>query len=124
MCTADSYRSKHMMRCERRTTQVAELKERSTPQTSVLVDRQIKVGDTGKSIEAHGATYESRSLAGSLFRAIGFGLGIAGLCVTALTLVLAPVLVVEPNQWIRDLELFWIGVGLAALTAELFVTKS
>jgi hypothetical protein len=63
-------------------------------------------------------------LAGSLFRAIGLGLGIAGLCVTALTLTLAPVLVVEPNRWIRDLELFWIGVGLAALTAELFVTKS
>ena len=192
------------MECERRTTQVAQLSERWTPQTSMLVDRQIdhhsdlvrsscacrilesagyhvqvcdssdprvcdlalvrvedvghlsnmvnihnkkmrvypdnmlqgmfgnryatdtmeaKAADPGKSVEAHGAEYESRSLPRSLFRVIGFGLGIAGLCVTALTLVSAPVLVVEPNQWIRDLELFWIGVGLVALVAELFVTK-
>jgi hypothetical protein len=62
-------------------------------------------------------------LPGSLFRVIGLGLGIAGLCVIALTLVLAPVLVVEPNLWIRVGELFWIGVGLVALVAELFGAK-
>jgi len=84
---------------------------------------EAKAADTGESVEAHAAEYESRSLPRSLFRAIGFGLGITGLCVTALTLVLAPVLVVEPNEWIRDLELFWIGVGLVALVAQLFVTR-
>jgi len=84
---------------------------------------EANAADTGESVEARATEYESRSLPGSLFRAIGFGLGIAGLCVTASTLILAPVLVVEPNEWIRDLELFWIGVGLVALVAQLFVTK-
>ena len=56
--------------------------------------------------QAYDAEYKTQSLPGTLFRAIGFGLGITSLCVTALTLVLAPVLVVEPNQWIRDGELF------------------
>src|SRR6266516_4840876 len=74
-------------------------------------------------MQANDAEYKTQSLPGTLFRAIGFGLGIASLCVTAFTLVLAPVLVVEPNQWIRDLELFWIGVGLISLVAQLFAAK-
>ena len=190
--------------CERTTTQVSELNERWTPQTTILVDRQINlqsdivkwscacrilesagyhfqtcdssdptVGDLAlvefenvghrsskagthnqkmrvypddmlaglsgnryvgdamqaevpnsvESGQAYDAEYKTQSLPGTLFRAIGFGLGIASLCVTALTLVLAPVLAVEPNQWIRDGELFWIGVGLMSLLAQLFVTK-
>jgi len=84
---------------------------------------QAQDANTVESGQSYDAEYKTQSLPGTLFRAIGFGLGITGLCVTAFTLVLAPVLVVEPNQWIRDLELFWIGVGLAALVAELFVTK-
>jgi len=84
---------------------------------------QAEVSNTGESGRAYDAEYKTQSLPGSLFRVIGFGLGIASLCVTALTLVLAPVLVVEPNQWIRDGELFWIGVGLMSLIAQLFVTK-
>jgi hypothetical protein len=82
-----------------------------------------KPADTHESSEAFDAGYETQSLPRILFRAIGFGLGIAGLCIMALTLAISPVLVVEPNQWIRDVELFWIGVGLMALVAELFVTK-
>jgi hypothetical protein len=66
---------------------------------------------------------ETPSLPGTLFRVVGLGLGIAGLCVVALTLVLAPVLVVEPNLWIRVGELFWICVGLVALVVELFGAK-
>jgi len=193
-----------MMVCERTTTQVSELNERWTPQTSILVDRQInlhsprvkcssacrilesagyhvqacdssnptvgdlalarvedvghrnrivgihsqkmrvysdempvgvfsnryftdairaEVANTAESDQAYDAEYKTQSLPGTLFRAIGFGLGIASLCVTALTLVLAPVLVVEPNQWIRGGELFWIGVGLISLVAQLFATK-
>ena len=73
--------------------------------------------------QAYDAEYKTQSLPGTLFRAIGFGLGITGLCVMALTLVLAPVLVVEPNQWIRDGELFWIGIGLMSLVAQLFATN-
>ena len=84
---------------------------------------ETQVANTEESGNAFGAEYGTQSLLGSLFCAIGFGLGIAGLCVMALTLALAPVLVVEPNQWIRDGELFWIGVGLVALVAELLVTK-
>ena len=193
-----------MMMCERTTTQVAQLNERWTPQTSILVDRQInlhndivkwscacrilesagyhfqacdssdptvshlalarvedvdhrnrivgihsqkmrvysdempvgvfsnryftdairaEVANTAESDQAYDAEYKTQSLPGTLFRAIGFGLGIASLCVTALTLVLAPVLVVEPNQWIRGGELFWIGVGLISLVAQLFAAK-
>ena len=192
------------MECERRTTQVAQLNERWTPQTSILVDRQInlhsprvkcssacrilesagyhvqacdssdrtvgrlvlvgvedighrnrivgihsqkmrvytddmpvgvfsnryftdairaEVANTAESDQAYDAEYKTQSLPGTLFRAIGFGLGIASLCVTALTLVLAPVLVVEPNRWIRGGELFWIGVGLISLVAQLFATR-
>jgi len=73
--------------------------------------------------QAYDAEYKTQSLPGTLFRAIGFGLGITGLCVMALTLVLAPVLVVEPNQWIRDGELCWIGIGLMSLVAQLFATN-
>src|SRR2546429_3313016 len=193
-----------MMVCERTTTQVSELNERWTPQTSILVDRQInfhndivkwscacrilesagyhfqacdssdptvshlalarvedvdhrnrivgihsqkmrvysdempvgafsnryftdairaEVANTADSDQAYDAEFKTQSLPGTLFRAIGFGLGIASLCVTALTLVLAPVLVVEPNQWIRGGELFWIGVGLISLVAQLFAAK-
>jgi len=193
-----------MMVCERTTTQVSELNQRRTPQTSTLVDRQInfhndivkwscacrilesagyhiqrcqssdpqaadlalvRVEDVGhrdrivgihnqkmriytddmpvavfsnrystdamqaedantmESGQAYEAEYKTQSLPGTFFRAIGFGLGIASMCVTAFTLVLAPVLVVEPNQGIRDVELFWIGVGLISLVAQLFVTK-
>ena|SRR2546425_11705819 len=193
-----------MMVCERTTTQVSELNERWTPQTSTLVDRQINfhndivkrscacrilesagyhiqrcrssnptVGDlalvrvedvghrnrivgihsqkmqiytddmpvavfsnpyftdamqaedanTVESGQAYDAEYKTQSLPGTLFRAIGFGLGIASLCATAFTLVLAPVLVEEPNQWIRDVELFWIGVGLISLVAQLLAAK-
>ena len=193
-----------MMVWERTTTQVSELNERWTPQTSILVDRQInfhndivkrscacrilesagyhvqacdssdptvghlalvgvedvghrssimsihgqkmrvytddmpvgvfsnrystdamqaEVANTVESDQAYDAEYKTQSLPGTLFRAIGFGLGIASLCVTALTLVLAPVLVVEPNQWIRGGELFWIGVGLISLVAQLFAAK-
>ena len=193
-----------MMVCERTTTQVSELNERWTPQTSILVDRQInfhndivkwscacrilesagyhfqacdssdptvshlalarvedvdhrnrivgihsqkmrvysdempvgvfsnryftdairaEVANTAESDQAYDAEYKTQSLPGTLFRAIGFGLGIASLCVTAFTLVLAPVLVVEPNQWMRDVELFWIGVGLISLVAQLFATR-
>ena len=193
-----------MMMCERTTTQVAQLNERWTPQTSILVDRQInfhndivkwscacrilesagyhfqacdssdptvshlalarvedvdhrnrivgihsqkmrvysdempvgvfsnryftdairaEVANTAESDQAYDAEYKTQSLPGTLFRAIGFGLGITSLCVTALTLVLAPVLVVEPNQWIRGGELFWIGVGLISLVAQLFATR-
>jgi hypothetical protein len=82
-----------------------------------------EVPNSVESGQAYDAEYKTQSLPGTLFRAIGFGLGIASLCVTALTLVLAPVLAVEPNQWIRDGELFWIGVGLMSLLAQLFVTK-
>ena len=84
---------------------------------------QVEDANTVESGQAYDAEYKTQSLPGTLFRAIGFGLGITGLCVMALTLVLAPVLVVEPNQWIRDLELFWIGVGLISLVAQLLVTK-
>jgi len=84
---------------------------------------QAKDANTLESGQAYDAEYKTQSLPGTLFRAIGFGLGIASLCVTAFTLVLAPVLVVEPNQWIRDGELFWIGVGLISLVAQLFATK-
>src|SRR6266705_2760806 len=193
-----------MMVCERTTTQVSELNERWTPQTSILVDRQInlhndigkwscacrilesagyhvqacdssdptvghlalvwvedighrnrivgihsqkmrvytddmpvevfsnrystdamraEVANTVEPGQAYDAENKTQPLPGTLFRAIGFGLGITSLCVTALTLVLAPVLVVEPNQWIRDVELFWISVGLVSLVAQLFVTK-
>src|SRR2546428_7823100 len=84
---------------------------------------RAEVANTVESGQAYDAEYKTQSLPGTLFRAIGFGLGIASLCVTALTLVLAPVLAVEPNQWIRDGELFWIGVGLMSLLAQLFVTK-
>ncbi len=193
-----------MMVCERTMTQVSKLNERWTPQTSILVDRQInldiprvkcscacrilesagyhvqacdssdptvgdlalvrvedvghrssimgihsqkmrdypddmlvgllgnryagdamqgEVANTAESRQAYDAEYRTQSLHGTLFRAIGFGLGITSLCVTALTLVLAPVLVVEPNQWIRGGELFWIGVGLMSLVAQLFTTK-
>jgi hypothetical protein len=84
---------------------------------------QAEVPNSVESGQAYDAEYKTQSLPGTLFRAIGFGLGIASLCVTALTLVLAPVLAVEPNQWIRDGELFWIGVGLMSLLAQLFVTK-
>jgi hypothetical protein len=82
-----------------------------------------EVPNSVESGQSYDAEYKTQSLPGTLFRAIGFGLGIASLCVTALTLVLAPVLAVEPNQWIRDGELFWIGVGLMSLLAQLFVTK-
>ncbi len=193
-----------MMMCERTTTQVAQLNERWTPQTSILVDRQInlhndivkwscacrilesagyhvqacdssdptvshlalvgvedvdhrnrivgihsqkmrdytddmpvevfsnrystdamqaEVDNTAESGQAYDTEYKTQSLPGTLFRAIGFGLGITSLCATALTLVLAPVLVVEPNRWIRGGELFWIGVGLISLVAQLFATK-
>ena len=193
-----------MMVCERTTTQVSELNERWTPQTSILVDRQInlhsprvkcssacrilesagyhvqacdssnptvgdlalarvedvgnrnrivgihsqkmgvytddmpvgvfsnrystdairaEVANTVESDQAYDAENKTQSLPGTLFRAIGFGLGITSLCVTALTLVLAPVLVVEPNRWIRGGELFWIGVGLISLVAQLFATR-
>ena len=193
-----------MMVCERTTTQVSELNQRRTPQTSTLVDRQInfhndtvkwscacrilesagyhiqrcqssdpqaadlalvRVEDVGhrdrivgihnqkmriytddmpvavfsnrystdamqaedantmESGQAYEAEYNTQSLPGTLFSAIGFGLGIASLCVAAFTLVLAPVLVVEPIQWIRDVELFWIGVGLISLVAQLFAVK-
>ena len=84
---------------------------------------RAEVANTVESRQAYDAENKTQSLSGTLFRAIGFGLGITSLCVTALTLVLAPVLVVEPNQWIRDVELFWIGVGLVSLVAQLFVTK-
>jgi hypothetical protein len=84
---------------------------------------QAEVPNSVESGQSYDAEYKTQSLPGTLFRAIGFGLGIASLCVTALTLVLAPVLAVEPNQWIRDGELFWIGVGLMSLLAQLFVTK-
>src|SRR5438093_1854141 len=84
---------------------------------------QAEVADTVESHQAYDAEYKTQSLPGTLFRAIGFGLGIASLCVTAFTLVLAPVLVVEPNQWMRDVELFWIGVGLISLVAQLFAAK-
>jgi hypothetical protein len=84
---------------------------------------QAEVPNSMESGQSYDAEYKTQSLPGTLFRAIGFGLGIASLCVTALTLVLAPVLAVEPNQWIRDGELFWIGVGLMSLLAQLFVTK-
>ncbi len=84
---------------------------------------QAEDANTVESGQAYDAEYKTQSLPGTLFRAIGFGLGITGLCVMALTLVLAPVLVVEPNQWIRDLELFWIGVGLISLVAQLFAAK-
>ena len=193
-----------MMVCERTTTQVSKFNERWTPQTSILVDRQInlhsprvkcssacrilesagyhvqacdssnptvgdlalarvedvghrnrivgihsqkmrvytddipvgvssnrystdamqaEVANTVESDQAYDAEYKTQSLPGTLFRAIGFGLGITSLCVTALTLVLAPVLVVEPNRWIRGGELFWIGVGLISLVAQLFATR-
>ncbi len=193
-----------MMVCERTTIQVAQLNERWTPQTSILVDRQInldsprvkwscacrilesagyhvqacdssdprvshlalvgvedvdhrnrivdthsqkmrvysddipvgvfsnpystdamqaEVANTVESDQAYDAENKTQSLPGTLFRAIGFGLGITSLCVTALTLVLTPVLVVEPNQWIRGGELFWIGVGLISLVAQLFTTR-
>jgi hypothetical protein len=81
---------------------------------------EVEVTNSGKSRPACNAEYKTASLPGSLFRVIGLGLGIAGLCVIALTLVFAPVLVVEPNLWIRVGELFWIGVGVAALVVELF----
>lgn len=84
---------------------------------------EVEALNSGKLRAAYRAEYETQSLPGSLFRVTGLGLGIAGLCVIALTLVLAPVLVVEPNLWIRVGELFWIGVGLVALVAELFGAK-
>ncbi len=84
---------------------------------------RAEVANTVEPGQAYDAENKTQPLPGTLFRAIGFGLGITSLCVTALTLVLAPVLVVEPNQWIRDGELFWIGVGLMSLVAQLFATK-
>jgi hypothetical protein len=53
---------------------------------------QAEVPNSVESGQAYDAEYKTQSLPGTLFRAIGFGLGIASLCVTALTLVLAPVL--------------------------------
>jgi hypothetical protein len=84
---------------------------------------QAEVANTVEPGQAYDGEYKTQSLPETLFRAIGFGLGIASLCVAAFTLVLAPVLVVEPNQWIRDVELFWIGVGLISLVAQLFAAK-
>ena len=84
---------------------------------------QVTVANTVESAQAYDAEYETQSLPGTLFRAIRFGLGIASLGVTAFTLVLSPVLVVETNQCIREEELFRIGVGLISLVAQLFATK-
>ena len=84
---------------------------------------QAEVANTVEPGQAYDGEYKTQSLPGTLFSAIGFGLGIASLCVAAFTLVLAPVLVVEPIQWIRDVELFWIGVGLISLVAQLFAVK-
>lgn len=81
---------------------------------------EVDAFNSGTSCAAYDTKHGTRSFPRSLFRAIGFGLGIAGLCVVALTLVLEPVLVVEPNLWIRVGELFWICVGVAALVIELF----
>src|SRR6266699_1118646 len=64
---------------------------------------QAEDANTVESGQAYDAEYKTQSL--------------------PVTLVLAPVLVVEPNQWIRDLELFWIGVGLISLVAQLFAAK-
>jgi hypothetical protein len=97
------------------TTQVTEL-------IQDLGTMEVDAPGSGKSRQAY-AEYKTQSLPSSLFRVIGLGLGIAGLCIIALTLVLSPVLVVEPNLWIRIGELFWIGVGVAALLVELFGAK-
>jgi len=84
---------------------------------------QVTIANTVASAQTYGAEYETQSLPGTLFSAIRFGLGIASLCVTAFTLVLSPVLVVETNQCIRNEELFRMGVGLISVVAQLFATK-
>jgi len=98
-----------------------------TAQVSQLIEEigamEVEASNSGRSRTARDPEYETQSLPGTLFRVVGLGLGIAGLCVVALTLALAPVLVVEPNLWIRVGELFWICVGLVALIVELFAAK-
>src|SRR6266550_1662199 len=173
-----------MMVCERTTTQVSKFNERWTPQTSILVDRQInlhsprvKCSSACRILESAGyhvqACDSSNPTVGDLALArvedVGNRNRIVGIhsqkmgvytddmpvgvfsnrystdamqaevanivesdqaydaeyktqCLP-LTLVLAPVLIVEPNQRIRGGELFWIGVGLISLVAQLFATR-
>jgi hypothetical protein len=100
------------------TTQVTDLM-----QAIATMEADAHAPVSAKSRTSYDVEYKTQSLVSSLLRVIGLGLGIAGLCVIGLTLVLSPVLVVEPNLWIRIGELFWICVGVAALLVELFGAK-
>lgn len=67
----------------------------------------------------------SRSLQAWLliFRAIGLGLGITALSLTAIVLFLQPVIIAEPNSLIRDGEIAVICLGIVSLICEALTVK-
>jgi hypothetical protein len=56
---------------------------------------------------------------GLLFRLVGWGLGLGALVMTAVALILQPVIIVEPNWIIRVFELIGIGVATVSLVSSL-----
>jgi hypothetical protein len=81
--------------------------------------------DTGESGEAYDLERDySIYLSRRRFWLWSFGLemGLASMVILALTLVLQPVMVVEPNNFVRYSELFVLSLGIAAISSIL-VTK-
>ena len=59
----------------------------------------------------------------TIFRAIGYGLGITALAFTAYVLIVEPVVIVEQNFGIRVVELAGIGVAIVSLLRQLLIVR-
>jgi hypothetical protein len=59
----------------------------------------------------------------TIFKAVGYGLCITALAVTAFVLIVQPIVIVEQNLAIRYIELAGIGVAIASLLRQLLVVK-
>jgi hypothetical protein len=59
----------------------------------------------------------------TIFKAVGYGLGITALAFTAFIMIVQPIVIVEQNLAIRYIELAGIGVAIASLLRQLLVVK-
>ena len=59
----------------------------------------------------------------TVFRAIGYGLGITALSFTAYVLIVEPIVIVEQNFGIRVVELAGIGVAIVSLLRQLLIVR-
>lgn len=59
----------------------------------------------------------------TVFRAIGYGLGITALAFTAYVLIAQPIVIVEQNFGIRVVELVGIGIAIVSLLIQLLLGK-